>query len=313
MDGIDMKKIALLLSISILLLACNLPFTISMNSTDTPAAETEAVIPSVLPSEAPVEEITEAPTELLTDEPLNGTELNLGGVYMVLPPCLANNAIGTLIAAVPYDEMNGPMEYYPENRKITFQGYPLSNKFFSVDDPDQTGGLVVYPVADYIAMNQFVANHVAEMQTLLATRPNTPDAIPLLPIFNAAQTFRAQVKYMDFQNGQGVRFLTEYAQYYAPVNNQDLFYAYQGITTDGKYWVSAIMPVNAAYLQENSQSVNVPAGGILPPTFDDPNYEVNMAAYSANMINKLNTTPDTDFTPALDCLDQYFSSLSISD
>ncbi|MDO9120323.1 MAG: hypothetical protein Q7U31_00960, partial [Anaerolineaceae bacterium] len=128
------------------------------------------------------------------------------------------------------------------------------------------------------------------------------------------QVFKAQVKYLDFQNGQGVRFLTEYAQYYAPVNNDDLFYAYQGITDDGKYWVSAILPINAAYLQAAYDSVNVPDGGIPAPALNDnPNYSAEMDAYYPLMLNLLNTTPDASFTPGLDCLDQYIQSLQISD
>lgn len=308
-----MKKIAVLIFICVFLLGCNLPFTISMKTAEPVADDTEVITEAAPATEA----VTEAPvataTEAITPEPLNGTELNLGGVYMVLPPCLATGATGNLIAAVPYDEMNGPMEFYPAHRKISFQGYPLSGKFFTVDDPEKTGGLVVYPVAEYVAMNAAIGNRVSEMQNLLAAQPAAPEGIPLLPVFNAAQIYRMQVKYLDFQNGQGVRFLTVYGQYYAPVNNHDLFYAFQGLTTDGKYWVSAIMPINAAYLQDTAESVNVPAGGIAAPSFSDPNYEQNMAAYGVQITDKVNTTPDTDFTPTLDCLDEFFQSLSIGD
>lgn len=311
-----MKKITLLVLISLFLVGCNLPFTINWNTPTATPPPIETAIPDedVQPTAVPTEEIaTEAPTEVITEAAFNGTELNLGGVYMVLPPCLATNATGTLIPAVPYDEMNSPMEYYPANRKITFQGYPLSGKFFTVDDPDRTGGLVIYPVAEFTAMNESIATRVTDMQTLLATKPVLPDGIPLLPVFPAASVFRAQVLYLNFQNGEGVRYLTEYAQYYAPVNNHDLFYSYQGITSDGKYWVSAIFPVNAAYLQESYDSPSVPPGGIAAPSFEDPNLDASMQTYYANMVDKLNTTPNTDFTPSLDCLDQFIQSLQISD
>ncbi len=308
-----MKKIAVLVLISIFLVSCNLPFTINWNTpapTSPPnetAAVTEAVQLTAAPTDAPA---TEAPTEAATEAAFIGTEYNLGGVYMVLPPCLSASATGTQIAAVPYDEMNGPMDYYPANRKITFQGYPLSGKFFTVDDPEKTGGLVIYPVAEFAAMNEYIATRISNMQTLLATQPATPDSIPLLNIVGAMQVFRAQVSYFSFQNGQGIRFLTEYAQYSAPVNNMDLFYTFQGITSDGEYWVSAIFPINAAYLQDDWDSLNVPAGGIPAP---DIYNEADVANYYTNMINKLNTTPNADFTPSLDCLDQFIQSLQIND
>lgn len=304
-EDFNMKKIALLVFISLFLVACNLPFTITWNSTATPQVETPVQIIAtptvgVLLTEPPA--ITAAPTAT----PLNGIELNLGGIYMVLPPCMAANASGTLIPAAPYDENNGPMEYYPENREISFQGYPLSGKFF---EPK----LTVYPAAEFMAMNQSIVDRVTAMQNLLATKPAAPASIPLLPVFNAAQVFRANVKYLSFQNGQGVRFLTEYSQYYAPVSNYELFYAYQGLTSDGKYWVSAILPVNAAYLQETYNSADVPAGGIAMPPLGSATLDADMQTYYANMLNLLNTTADASFTPGLDCLDQYIQSLQIND
>lgn len=307
-----MKKIAFLILISLFLLGCSLPFSITWNTTPTPQVETPIQVP-VTPTVGVIATEQPATEAVPTATPLNGTELNLGGVYMVLPPCMAATASGTLIPAVLYNEYSGPMEYYPENRKIAFQGYPLSGGFFEVDGSDQ-GGLTIYPIADFVAMNQpTISPIVTNMQILLADKPAIPQSIPFLPVFNAAQVFRAQVKYLDFINGQGVRFLTEYAQYSAPVNNHDLFYAFQGITADGKYWVSAILPVNAVYLQAAYDSANVPAGGILAPSMDSPNYIADMDTYYINMLNKLNTTPDADFTPGLDCLDQYIQSLQISD
>ena len=300
--------------VCLFLLGCNLPFTISMKTAEPTADETEVVTETVPATEAATEAPAATITEAVTPEPLNGTEQNLGGVYMVLHPCLANGATGTLIAAVPYDEMNGPMEYYPANRKISFQGYPLSGKFFSVDDPDKTGGMVIYPVADFVAMEPSIGNRVSEMQNLLATQPAAPDGIPFLPVFNAGEIYRMQVKYLNFQNGEGVRFLTVFGQYYAPVSNHELIYSFQGLTADGKYWVSAFMPINAAYLQDSAESAIVPAGGIAAPTdYTDPNYEQNMATYSIQITEKVNTTTDSDFTPTLDCLDGFFQSLSIGD
>lgn len=306
-----MKKTALIVFIGLFLMGCSLPFTITWNATPTPQVETPVQIINT-PTDQVIATEPPAATAAPTAAPVNGTELNLGGIYMVLPPCMAANATGTLVPAAPYDENNGPMEYYPENRKIAFQGYPLSGNFF---DPATTthGGITIYPIAQFVAMNQFVATKVADMQALLAAKPIAPDNIPLLPNLYAAQVFSSNEKYLAFQNGEGIRFLTEYAQYYAPVNNHDLFYTFQGITADGKYWISAFLPVNTSYLQASYDSIDVPAGGIAAPTFDDPNYSAAMDTYYVSMLEKLNNTPDAGFTPGLDCLDQYIQSLQVSD
>lgn len=292
-----MKKVLVLVAVSALLMACSLPFTINWN-TPQPTAETALVTPQTVLTVEPA--LTQAPP---TVEPLAGIELNLGGVYMVLPPCLAAGAVGALEPAMPPDPQGGPGSVYPEHRLITFQGYPLAGKFF---EPE----MHVYPLAEYTAMLDYVDDTVVELQTLLAAQPADPaSGIPFLPGYNAAQVFHTQVKYLGFQNGQGVRFLTEYAQYFAPVNNFELFYTYQGLTADGAYWVSITFPVNAAFLQPSFDDPTLPPGGVAMPDYSAP--EADMLAYYATMKELLNTTPDGQFTPGLDCLDQFVQTLNI--
>lgn len=288
-----MKRIIILATLCLLLVSCSLPFTINWN-TPTPDV--------VLPTEAPTE-ATEVP---VTPLPFAGTEYNLGGVYMVVPECLAATPSGVIVPAVPYDEMGGPMEYFPQHRMITFTGYPLADKFF---DPV----IRVYPAVEFAAMNASIVERITAMNTLLASPVADPVGIPFLPVFNAAQVFRARVGYFPFQNGNGVRFLTEYAQYYAPVNNHDLFYTYQGLTADGAYWVSAIFPVNAPWLQESWDSTIVPADGVPAPATTSANLEAEMNAYYVTMLDRLNTSPAEGFTPSTLCLDQFLQSLSIGD
>ena len=136
--------------------------------------------------------------------------------------------------------------------------------------------------------------------------------LPLLPDYNMTQVFNAQVRFMIFKNGSGVRWLTELAQGSAAVNNRDLFYSFQGLTRDGKYWVSVMLPVNAAYLQETSESVEVPPGGLTYPAAGSPNQEAQLEEYYRLMLILLNNTPDAGFTPALDCLDVLVNSITIS-
>jgi hypothetical protein len=52
-----------------------------------------------------------------------------------------------------------------------------------------------------------------------------------------------------------VRYLAVLAQYPAPVNNQDLFYTCQGLTSDGRYFVPIILPVNQSSLPMNANAL----------------------------------------------------------
>jgi hypothetical protein len=293
-----MKKALVLFAVSVLLMACSLPFTLNWNTPE-PTTEPITIIPEVIVTAEPA--VTVAPA---TIEPLVGIELNLGGVYMVLPPCLAAGAVGALEPALPPDPQGGPMSVYPAHRLITFQGYPLAGKFF---EPE----VRVYPLADYTAMLDNVDDTVANLQALITSQTADPaTSIPFLPGFPAAQLFRAQVKFVNFANGQGVRFLTEYGQYSAPVNNNDLFYTYQGVTTDGAYWVSIIFPVNAAYLQSSLEDPTLPPSDVSMPDYTAAQAG-DIQAYYTEMNALLNSTADNQFTPGLDCLDQFVQTISI--
>jgi hypothetical protein len=166
---------------------------------------------------------------------------------------------------------------------------------------------------EFAAMSERSAGSVARMQELLGLQVlEQGDSIPLLPGYNAAQVFKAQARFLDFDNGSGVRWLTQLAQYSAAVNNQDLFYSFQGLTRDGKYWVSVMLPVNAPYLQEAPDSVEVPPGGLPHPAAGSPGLDALLEEYYRLMLILLNNTPDTGYTPALDCLDNLVASITIS-
>ena len=299
-----MKKWIIPILAAFVLLACSLPFTITMN---TPVASTPAVTVEVVtatPSN-PLPEPTATATA--TAAPIfAGVEKNLGGVYMAIPACLASDASGVIMPEVIPAENEYP-QYNPEYRKISLAGYPLTNKFWQPT-------VQVYPVARFIELVPEMANTVSQMQQILANKPTEfQSAVPVVQVVGAAQVFHARVGYTAFQNGQGIGFLTEYAQYFAPVNNTDLFYTFQGLTADGKYWVSVFLPINAAYLQASYNDPAVPADGIAMPDMNSNNFEDEIKTYYANMIQKLESTPAVAFTPSLACIDQFIQSFNIGD
>jgi hypothetical protein len=259
-----------------------------------PTAVTKTPIPTATPTSSP----SATPGDI---------DYQLDGLTLTIPACLSMVPALTILPAQPYDDNAGPRMVYPQHRQISFSGYALTGKFF---EPI----IRVFPVAEYEPMHTTAASSIKRMREVLATRTIEPkNTIPLLPGYNAMQVFHAQVKFMDFQNGTGLRWLTELAQYSAPVNNRDLFYSYQGMTSDGKYWLSIMLPVNAAYLQETWDSTEVPQGGLVQPAPGSPNWSEELKSYYTLMLGMLNNTPDSEFSPALDCLDKLATSVSISD
>jgi len=298
-----MKRCFFLLTfVALLLVSCNLPFSISIsaNTPIPPTPATNFLVVTATPA-VTVEPLATATSEFV------GVEKNLGGVYMKIPACLAGDASGVIVPEENPGADAPVFAYLPEYRKITLTDYPLSGRFF---EPM----VQVFPVARYEELAPSVTDTVAQMQQFLAAKPQIPqNSIPLLPIENAAQIFRAQVSYSDFQNGSGVGFLTQYSQGFDPVNNNELFYTYQGLTADGKYWLSVFLPVNASYLQANYDDTDVPDGGIQAPDLNSSNVDTAYTAYYAAMVQKLNSTSPDAFLPALECVHSFVQSINVGD
>lgn len=125
--------------------------------------------------------------------------------------------------------------------------------------------------------------------------------MPFLPLYNAQQVMHTHLQYLDFQNGQGLRYLTQYDQAFIPINNYELIYTYQGLTSDGKYYVAAVLPVHHPSLPEDATVT-----GNEPPEFTS-----DFPTYLQNVVASLNPQAANTFTPDLTQLDAMMSSLEI--
>ncbi len=187
-------------------------------------------------------------------------------------------------------------ENYPEFTRFKFNGYVLQDKFF---EPT----IEVYPVNEYIQMSEPAAKIITEFQDLMSREPAAPENIPHLPIWNAAQLMQAHVKYLKFQNGSGVRFLTQYAQSFVPINNHDMFYCFQGMTENESYFISITLPVNHPSLPPNYESI---------PNNDWEAFSNQFPTYIIEIEQKISAQPADSFIPQLDLLDQMVETILIS-
>jgi hypothetical protein len=178
--------------------------------------------------------------------------------------------------------------------EFNFVGYPAGNTYHQPR-------IEIYAVDEFAAINQSAKEQIDKLKQLLSDAPAAPAEIPLIPIFNAAQVFRAQIKYLNFQSGQGIRFVTQYAQAIMPINNQEIFYTFQGLTSDGRYYVAAILPVTTSALPDTNQ--------LSPEQEAAFNTSGAFEAYLGQVVQTLNGLPPTDFTPNLDQLDTMLQSL----
>jgi hypothetical protein len=282
-----------LLILSILLFAC------TISTTPTPSAITSVPVTSApVASDTPV--VTEAPavtdTPVATEPPVPQTNVTCNELALFLDPALA-----TGFACQTLPETGGPdnpgFEINPQYTELTLTGYVLSDRFF-------TPKILVFPVQRFSELApDVIPARVSALQILIGGGSIGDNALPLLPIFNAGQTFHARDQVIPFASGSGIRFLTLYAQYFAPINNHDVFYTFQGLTSDGKYWISAILPVSNPIL---------PANGDNPPngqSWDD--FGNNYTTYITDIVTQLNSQSQESYSPTVTMLDALVSSIRI--
>jgi hypothetical protein len=268
-----LHSFAVLSALTLGLVACNL----------------SAGVPTQAPVEVPTEPVvTDVPTQTPVDDSAPGTvavRIDVSGV--------AQDFTSQVIEAVPSSSDSPAWEVMPQYTLLTLQGYPTPAHLLETQ-------IFVFPV-EGLRVNESAAGMVGSLQALLQSQ-QAGDRMPYLPLYNAAQVMHAQVSYLDFKNGRGVRYLTQFDQAPLPINNYELHYTFQGLTSDGKYYVAAVLPVNLPALPMDA-SVDLEH----PPA----NFTEDFPTYLSDTVNMINGQPAGAFTPDLSALDAMIESLEI--
>lgn len=283
-----------------IILAC------SLVSSASPAPAAQPAAPVSAPSKTPAAALANTPAPVPTDTAApQGVPVSSANVTFVIPQGLASNVLAETVPAVS-EQDGAPWEVSPAYLRFTLQNYPLQGKFF-------TPQIMVYPAQDYAAVGAGASISIQRLQAILAS-PNatlTNAIMPRLPYVNADQVIGAQAKVITFKNGSGLRVLAEYAQNFTVIDNHDLFYHFEGLTSDGKYYIVTTLPANAAFLAADSNPASpVPSDGIPFPGYDAMNADT-FNSYLQKVGDKLNATSAEAFTPSLQALDALIQSISV--
>jgi hypothetical protein len=197
----------------------------------------------------------------------------------------------TKVEIVPKDA------YDPQEDIVQLNGAPMhvriifdGQKIESENDFNKPH-LLVYPLPQYEAMfptakKALFNKRINVLKKMVATKSDKGiDELPILPESDGHESLHQQEKYLNFNKGTGVSFVSVYGNDDPPLNAGDFFYTFQGITTDGKHYVSFFWPVKATGMPANSSQA------------DAKKYLHNLAR--------------TKFTPSLTVLDQVVSSITI--
>ena len=291
--------IALCVGLALLVLsalACNAPSDPAPPPVaEAPPAQTEQAEPEE--EAAPPEEEAGAAEEVESPPepaPVAQPDVVYEGISFSYDPSIAAGVQGETFAAE--GGAGGPeWDIAPQRVRFEFAGYALPDTYHKPV-------IILYQAEEYAAMSETAAATIADLRDLLEQKPPSPEEIPFLPMWNAAQFLQASVAYFDFQNGAGVRFLTQYGQDANPVNNHDMFYAFQGLTHDGSTYVAGIFPASNPIL---------PADGSEIPGGDYNAFADDFRGYLDDMEGQLSAQPASSFTPDLSLLDQMIQSLLV--
>jgi hypothetical protein len=283
-----MKRILYALAIfSILLFACNMP-TMAI-----PRVGTAAPVVSEKPTDTPFQA---EDTSSAAERPAPQTNVKCNELMLFLDPALASGSGCQTLPEVSGQDTPA-FAVNPQYTELTLTGYVLPDRFF-------TPKIFVYPIRRYSELlPDVIPPRLAALQALISGSPSGDKGLPFLPIFNAGQEFFSQYKAISFGSGNGIRYLTQYSQYFDPINNHELFYTFQGLTSDGKYWISAILPISNPIL---------PADGNSPPNGQSQEeFGNNFTTYIADLATQLNSQPPDNYSPTIRMLDALVASLRI--
>lgn len=260
----------------------------------TPAVETPAVeVPAESPTSAPTvvePSATQAPAETesvpqFQPEAENVITFDELGVVIGFdyPDGFAQGVStsynGVYTPNAPYDLP------YPQNAQVVFTAYPGGGGF-------TINGLRIFRADE---VNALETGAVESLNAVLGGQTDHHNDFPRLA--GAGSIIDAQLIPLAFQNGNGYRYLVAKSFSADPLQSTQLTYLYQGVSDDGKYFVSFLMLVDAPFLAPYiGQALNTPE---------------EFETYFQTVNDLVETSSGDQFTPSLIALDELVSSIVI--
>ncbi len=165
--------------------------------------------------------------------------------------------------------------------------------------------LFVYEVADLADTTaQPEADELAE---LLAGNPTEADLaelqnLPYLPLIGAPQVIHGAEKVITFGNGSGVRYVTAFFHDASPFVATSFQYTFQGLSDDGQYYVSLIVPLRTDLFPED-----------FPAEFPEGDSAEAYGEYLTENQALLTEAAADAFLPDLTTLDSVVSSITVGE
>jgi hypothetical protein len=169
---------------------------------------------------------------------------------------------------------------------------------------DAEAGIYVFSMADFEGHTE-IQTRVEALRSMLDERPdlNTFETVdttlPYVPVYAAAQTFRAQAHYIETPQLQGIAYITDYQEAAEPFLSNSLYYTVQAISTNDEHYITVIVPLETGLLPENTDA-----------SFDIAAFVENLNDYLTQTMADIDAAAATDFSPALDTIDALIATFA---
>lgn len=226
--------------------------------------------------------------------PFSGQHIQLNYTTAIAgsPKSKVNPAVAL---ASPDDKPDGVA---PEHTEVSFG--TAGTKIYVV--PIQGKGK---SAADFKKAYPTTVDAAAALQKMLSSKSSGGlKDIPFMPWADAAPAFEIKQKQVQFKSGKAIRFVTEYLIEPDVIDNARLLYVAQGLTADGKWYVSVQSPIKTSSLPQQT-------GVSKMSTKEYEKFSKTFPDYSKKVGAKLNALSDTKFDPNLDALDKLVESISV--
>lgn len=286
------KTITAILGSAFLIFACS--YQPSTDTQPDPSA-LETIVASTLQA------MTQQAPASTPQQESSGITASYQNVSFVIPESIASAAEARAVPAAD-ETQGGPWGVAPEYIEFVLVNYQPRDDFLPPV-------IRIYPAQEYATVNPWAQSSLTKLQGVLASPSMllTNENLPAIP-FNgaAAQQYAAQAKRISFSNGNGVRMISQYAQYPAPITKSSSYFHYEGLTNDGKYLVAIMFPIT---LPIQSTFENPSADGVVYPNdLADANA---LTAYFQGVTDLLNAASPESYQPNLNLLDELIQSIQV--
>jgi hypothetical protein len=175
------------------------------------------------------------------------------GFSVAYPPALFTRCEASTLPRLTQQENgeNIPCDVGPARVRFTFQADQVTTLRMTRDPLALQGQITWVPlqdatVAEFATAYPDLVKSTMELRAFLGKRPlrlAPGQDIPDLNAIDAGQSIHAHLTYVDTPYCSGVLFITQYTQDSVAIDGRRLMVVFQGLSKDGKHYLTAALPI----------------------------------------------------------------------